>query len=369
VVHAATQAGTRSTTRPNQDAFGVALGVCNPGVLLATLLDGHGPDGHFISRHVRDRLPAWAASCEPPADDSASPPSPVVVIPPGFQPPPAWQSRCARAMALDASGSLSRASASGPRWASALPAAFLLLDNDLCSGRSSLLQASRATPEHSGCACVCAMLGEGHLAVAGCGDSAAFLAQRRPDGGFAVLPLSVVHKPLGDEAQRIRLAGGRVAAHPAERHVPRVWPPDSSAGAQPYALAVSRAFGDRHWKAAGVCASPDVVHRTLQPGDAFVLLCSDGVTDVMSGQAAVDVAAALRRGERGESGVNAALAVNEEAKRLWAAIFPKSALDDISTMIIVCEVRPPPRNGEEAPSEESVHAEENHTEESVTVLA
>jgi serine/threonine protein phosphatase PrpC len=182
VVHAATQAGTRSTTRPNQDAFGVALGVCSPGVLLATLLDGHGPDGHFISRHVRDRLPAWAASCEPPADDSASPPSPVVVIPPGFQPPPAWQSRCARAMALDASGSLSRASASGPRWASALPAAFLLLDNDLCSGRSSLLQASRATPEHSGCACVCAMLGEGHLAVAGCGDSAAFLAQRRPDG-------------------------------------------------------------------------------------------------------------------------------------------------------------------------------------------
>jgi hypothetical protein len=65
-VHAATVAGTRAGGgRPNQDAFGCSpsVGPAEAPLLLAAVYDGHGPQGHFISRHVRDRLPAWITSC------------------------------------------------------------------------------------------------------------------------------------------------------------------------------------------------------------------------------------------------------------------------------------------------------------------
>jgi serine/threonine protein phosphatase PrpC len=148
--------------------------------------------------------------------------------------------------------------------------------------------------------------------------------------------MSVAHKVCGGEAERLRLQGGRVAAHSGEGHIPRVWPraEDAVPGRPTYGLAVSRSFGDLHWKGVGVCASPDVVLRTIQPQDAFLLLCSDGVTDVMEGQQAVNIAAdALHSGKEG-SAANAALAVNEEAKRLWASRFPRSKRDDITCVVL-----------------------------------
>lgn len=374
-VHCATVAGTRGggSGRPNQDCFAACDGLLAPthSIVYAALFDGHGPYGHFVARHVRDRLPAWVASCS--ADGHAASPKPGT---------PAWVLRAGTVWVVDADLSLSKQSppslpASAPPWCASVARAFVELDGDLCSARSQLLAASKVSCEQSGCTAVAAILGDGHLLVASCGDSAAFLAVEAVPGSplgaadvasvprprYGVARLTVAHKPAGEEAQRLRLAGGRVAAHPGEEHsafgggnsksshshltfgtshptsiplpppptkVPRVWPNPSN-GSAGCGLAVARAFGDLAWKGAGVCAMPDVALRTLSPSDAFLLLCSDGVTDALSGAAAVATAADALHG--GGGAANAAAAVNAAAKAAWATRFPRHARDDITCVV------------------------------------
>jgi serine/threonine protein phosphatase PrpC len=362
-VHAATVAGSRAGgARPNQDAFGLAPGVAAGRLLLAGVYDGHGPQGHYISRHVRDRLPAWISAC---ATDAADAPKEHPEL-------PAWVLRTTSAYTLaeDAAATQSHASSThalpvrvaagamppgAPAWANAAARAFMELDADLVAGRSVLLSASRVSADNSGCTAVCALLGDGHALVAAAGDSAAFLAQELPppahggadaaaDGAaprprYCARLLTLPHKPSGEEANRVRLAGGRVAAYPGEDHIPRVWPREGDVrpGRAAYGLAVSRAFGDTHWKNAGVCAAPDILLRKLAPQDAFLLLCSDGVTDAISGDDAVQTAAeALHAvGAAGDAAANAAAAVNAAAVAAWASRFPRHGRDDITTVVVL----------------------------------
>jgi serine/threonine protein phosphatase PrpC len=368
-VHAATVAGSRAGgARPNQDAFGLAPGVAGGRLLLAGVYDGHGPQGHFISRHVRDRLPAWISAC---AADVAGAPKQHPEL-------PAWVLRTSGAFTLAEDAATQSHSSShalpvrapggalppgAPQWAAAAARAFIELDADLVAGRSALLSASRVSADNSGCTAVCALLGDGHALVAAAGDSAAYLAQELPPpahggaaagaGGAAVRPrysarlLTLPHKPSGEEANRVRLAGGRVAAYPGEDHIPRVWPREGDVrpGRAAYGLAVSRAFGDTHWKNAGVCAAPDLLLRKLAPQDAFLLLCSDGVTDAISGDDAVQIAAQalhepLPPAANGQAGgadeaSNAAAAVNAAAVAAWAARFPRHGRDDITTVVVL----------------------------------
>ena len=353
----ASSGGTRGQgRRPNQDAFAVAHGVCRPDLLLVTVLDGHGPHGHFISRHVRDRLPAWVAASA--ADGS---------VQAGV---PAWVHRAGSTFLLDdTTGALTKCGsthggrsgggdkAQAPAWAAALSRAYIALDEDLCACRSTLLAASKVTPDTSGCCVVTALVGAGHLVVASCGDSSAFLAIAPPAGAappegatrppYGVRPFSLPHKPSGEEAKRIKQAGGRIGTMPREEHILRVWPrpPDSSKGkgssgsgtlgapgSADFGLAVSRAFGDLHWKSAGVCATPDVAFKPLTPSDAFLVLCTDGVTDVMSAEEVVAVAADALHGGR-----NAGEAVLEAAKHAWATKWPKHARDDVTVAVVALQ--------------------------------
>jgi len=148
--------------------------------------------------------------------------------------------------------------------------------------------------------------------------------------------LTGAHKPVGTEATRVRAAGGRVACHPTELHIARVWPrtEDLADGAASFGLAVSRAFGDSHWKKAGVCASPDVTLLPLLPVHSFLLLCSDGITDVLSGQEAVAAAADALHSED-SSEANAAAAVNAAALAAWASRFPTHPRDDCTSVVIL----------------------------------
>jgi serine/threonine protein phosphatase PrpC len=334
----------------------VAYGVVRSDLLLVAVLDGHGPHGHFISRHVRDRLPAWVAAS---AADSGA-------VQTGI---PAWVTRAGGTFQLDdATGALTRcASAHGgrsgggdkgvppPSWAAALSRAYIALDEDLCACRSTLLAASKVTPDTSGCCVVTALVGAGHLVVASCGDSSAFLAIAPPPGAvtpdgcarapYGVRAFSLPHKPSGEEAKRIKQAGGRIGTMPREEHILRVWPkpPDNSRGSAgsgslgtpgsaDFGLAVSRAFGDMHWKSAGVCATPDIAYKPLAPNDAFLVLCTDGVTDVMSPEEVVAVA-----GDALHGGRNAGEAVLEAAKRAWATTWPRHARDDITVAVVALQ--------------------------------
>ena len=348
-VDAATAAGTRGGgRRPNQDAFGMAFGVPQPGGLLVTVLDGHGPAGHFIARHVRDRLPAWVAACVGEAQNTPPPTPPktpgggggnaATAVEPG-----GGVYRAGMNFSLnDATGAMPTCHGSDmPPLTGALRRAYIALDEDLCAERSKLLAASKVTPDTSGCCAVTALvLDDGTLLVASCGDSSAFLAVSRSrsagassptDTPYLVRPVSLAHKPSGAEATRIRLAGGRIGCIPNEEHILRVWPSESSKDPG-FGLAVARAFGDVYWKPAGVCSTPDIVAKTIHPDDAFLVLCTDGVTDVMSPQEVITCAGAAL-----ENRCNAGEAVLKAAEQAWAAKWPKHTRDDITVAVLVLQ--------------------------------
>mmetsp|Transcript_37861 Transcript_37861/g.99373 ORF Transcript_37861/g.99373 Transcript_37861/m.99373 type:complete len:344 (+) Transcript_37861:84-1115(+) len=102
------------------------------------------------------------------------------------------------------------------------------------------------------------------LLVANLGDSRAVLVQR--NGSAAAL--SDDHKPnRPDERARVQAAGGRVI-------FAGCWRVQGD-------LAVSRAFGDRHLKGFGVSAQPELKSYTVGPQDAWLVLASDGLWDVV----------------------------------------------------------------------------------------
>lgn len=80
------------------------------------------------------------------------------------------------------------------------------------------------------------------------------------------------------EGERIRKCKGRVFALKEEPHIERVWLPyDDSPG-----LAMSRAFGDFVLKNNGIICIPDVSHHRITRGDEFLVVASDGVSQLTS---------------------------------------------------------------------------------------
>jgi len=105
------------------------------------------------------------------------------------------------------------------------------------------------------------------LLVANVGDSRAVLVQR--NGSAAAV--SEDHKPnRPDEKARVQAAGGRVI-------FAGCWRVQGD-------LAVSRAFGDAHLKKFGVSAQPELKSFTVGDQDAFLVLASDGLWDVVDEQ-------------------------------------------------------------------------------------
>ena len=128
----------------------------------------------------------------------------------------------------------------------------------------------RATHIPDGSTAVCALLqkagadGATDVLVANLGDSRAALVKR----GGAARPISFDHKPnRPDEEARVRAAGGQVI-------FAGCWRVQGD-------LAVSRAFGDCHLKRFGVSARPELHRWRLERDDAYLVLASDGLWDVV----------------------------------------------------------------------------------------
>lgn len=171
------------------------------------------------------------------------------------------------------------------------------------------------------------------LYVANVGDSRAVLCSAQ---GRAV-DMSVDHKPAReDEKARIEKLGGRII-HYGTWRVQGV-------------LAITRAFGDRRLKTY-VTAEPEIKSWPLGEGDDFLILASDGVWDVLSSQAAVDIvrqAVAESAGDpnpaalaSGVDGFTAAPAlssgggdVKDAARRLTNAAYSYHSMDNITSMVI-----------------------------------
>lgn len=174
-------------------------------------------------------------------------------------------------------------------------------DSYLETDAQYLRQDSSASKE-DGCTAVTAILYKSRLTVANAGDSRAVLCR----GGKAIA-MSVDHKPNNkDEKQRIEESGGIV-----------VW-----AGTWRVCgiLAVSRAFGDKPLKKF-VIAKPYIQEETIGGDDEFLIMASDGIWDVFSNEAAVELVREITSPEE------AAVLLTKEA-------ILRGSLDNVSCVIV-----------------------------------
>lgn len=172
-----------------------------------------------------------------------------------------------------------------------------------------------------GSTAVSALIVNQTIYLANIGDSRAVLCSN----GKAI-DLSNDHKPSReDERQRIEKLGGKVI-HYGTWRVQGV-------------LAVSRAFGDRRLKAY-VSAEPEIKQWSLQDGDDFLILASDGVWDVLSSQTAVDIVkASLCENGTDSSSTNGIMTgasndIKEAARRLTNHAYSSHSMDNITSLVI-----------------------------------
>lgn len=153
-----------------------------------------------------------------------------------------------------------------------------------------------------GSTAVCSLVVNNKLYVASVGDSRAVLSHN----GRAV-DMTQDHKPSRpDEKHRIESLGGRII-HYGTWRVEGV-------------LAVTRAFGDRRLKKY-VSAVPEIQSRELTADDDWLVLASDGVWDVLSSQAAVDMANHINNAQ-------------EAAKAITMHAYKNHSADNITTMVV-----------------------------------
>lgn len=166
---------------------------------------------------------------------------------------------------------------------------------------------------------------EDSLVVAHAGDSSAVLANRMDDGSFEAVQLTRDHKPqLEDERQRIEEAGGKVKFDGHMNY--RVYAKHTHAPG----LNMSRCLGDLWGHTnAGLTAEPEVTTVKLGPTNHLLLVCSDGVWEVVSPQEAVEIVC-----EHGpEDAMAGAEALARESRDRWIFHTEGQVVDDITVVV------------------------------------
>eukprot|EP00250_Pteridium_aquilinum_P011885 c20368_g1_i1 orf=169-1329(+) len=261
------------------------------------IFDGHGPNGHFVARKVRDSLPVFLAlpqdlllhdSGENDDEDYD-----------GHEKENNYESQEYDDVVDKADDLASNQPKAPPsQWKKKFIATYKLMDKNL-----------KTHPKlhcfDSGTTAVTMIVQGQDLMIGNVGDSRAVLARRSQDGSLTAHQLTTDLKPnLPMELERIRRCKGRVFALEDEPNVARVWMPHSDMPG----LAMARALGDFCLKEYGLSATPQVFHRRLTKEDEFVVLASDGIWDVLSNEDVVKiVASTYPKEEAAKALVNAAV--------------------------------------------------------------
>lgn len=266
----------------NQDNYVVVSGVNHP-VQCFILFDGHGSNGHLVSERCREMLPKYLEGTN---YDSTK--------------------------------------------------AFEKMHNDL--------ESSGFDTSCSGTTCVAVLIDSSNkLMVASVGDSRAILGVKRSTS-YIPVKLNPEHKP-GDppERKRIEAAGGSVCvrhkgADPSafpDGGPLRVW---SRTGKGTYSgLCMSRSLGDILAHGDGVVHVPFRDIYPLEEGDDFVVIASDGVWDMLSNRAVLDIATeCIVKGRRGASGTWDPQDVSETIAKAARTKWEKdhSRIDDITCLVV-----------------------------------
>ncbi|CAN6457008.1 unnamed protein product [Victoria cruziana] len=275
---------------PNQDAVVFCQDYATGGGAFCGVFDGHGHNGHHVSKRARDWLPAVLLR--------------------------QWRQWSALEGAEGKNGT--DAPTVFDVWKESLFKAFMMMDKELRVQQAMDFSCSGTT--------AVTIIKQGDdLIVANLGDSRAVLGSISEDGALTAIQLTTDLKPsVPQEAERIKRCNGRIFALPDEPKVQRVWlPNDNYPG-----LAMARAFGDFRLKSFGIIAVPQVSYRRLAPADQFIILATDGVWDVLSNKQVASIVWSARSREM------AAKMVVESAVHEWRCRFPSSKMDDCSAVCL-----------------------------------
>ena len=190
----------------------------------------------------------------------------------------------------------------------------------------------RLLPPEGGSTATVALVEGDALTVAWVGDSRAVLATRRaPGAALEAVALTNDHNAAASTAEcaRLEAAGATVAGLYVGV--------DGAEGL----LQVTRSLGDRaHHAGKALLATPEVRSRDLAPGDAFLIVASDGLWHVRDDAAAAAFvddrlrAAPSEADSRADAALAAATALAEDARKA-AQASPRVADDDVTVLVVV----------------------------------
>ncbi|XP_040997434.1 probable protein phosphatase 2C 72 [Juglans microcarpa x Juglans regia] len=283
----------------NQDAAILHQGYGVEDGALCGVFDGHGKNGHVVSKLVCNHLPSLLLTQK----SSLSRINAAVADDDSLQ----------NMVGIDDE---SMPSKSCHIWKEACISAFKVMDKEIKLQENLDCSCSGTT------AVVAIRQGE-DLIIANLGDSRAILGTMTKNEVTAVQLTTDLKPGLPCEAERIKNCNGRVAALKQEPHIQRVWLPHEDTPG----LAMSRAFGDFVLKDHGIIAIPNVYYHRLTSNDQFIILATDGVWDVLSN----DQVAAIVWAAKSEQA--AARVVVEAATTAWRKKYPTAKVDDCS---VVC---------------------------------
>ena len=236
-------------TKTNQDSYFSKTninGLINFNIF--GVLDGHGPEGHFVSEFASEFIPNQLINNPEIRMDK----NPEVIY-------------------------------NKLRYNNyqIIKKAFLLTDNRLKS--------TNFNARESGTTCVIIIHIGNHIICANVGDSRAIVAfDENNDQNLRflrVMPLSIDYKPeLPEEKERILMSGGIVEQFQNDFGM-YIGPYRVFAPGKDYpGLAMSRSIGDLDGKKYGIIAEPGIMEYTLNKKTKFIILCSDGVWEFLSNE-------------------------------------------------------------------------------------
>ncbi len=297
--------------KPNQDSMVMQQFPMNSnckGEILFCVFDGHGENGHLVSRYMKNRVPQLLAQ--------------------------------------------------SPNFKHNIDAA---LRYALSTGEQELISNTDIDTTLSGSTAVVTVIRNDELIVANVGDSrivravevtestSVATAAKIIEGTGAVyapavktsktrteiigMNVSNDHKPdLASEKARIESQGGRVFAMKYDDGIegpPRVW----LSYANTPGLAMSRSVCDTIAKEAGVISEPDIIKLKLTEDDKFIIIATDGLWEFVSTQEAVDIAKKHIIGKQTPDPQSAIKELIEESSKRWLKEEP--VIDDTTIIIAV----------------------------------
>eukprot|EP00771_Trimastix_marina_P001867 gnl/Trimastix_PCT/2974.p1 GENE.gnl/Trimastix_PCT/2974~~gnl/Trimastix_PCT/2974.p1 ORF type:complete len:451 (-),score=69.97 gnl/Trimastix_PCT/2974:113-1429(-) len=215
-----------------------------------------------------------------------------------------------------------------------LERAFAVTSREL---RAYLGEHSLADKSPGGTTAVIAVLFDQTLVTAFIGDSQIFLGAYS-ENDLTYIPVSRKHHWCWrDEEERVKRRGGRLQQIMGTEYL--IAPNGQSC------INMTRSLGDYEFEEAGLLHTPETALHTLSPWREFVLvLCSDGVTDVMGPEEVVQFLGEYYKryievpdsdSERRQAiTTEATRSLTEKAKEMWAELGYKPDTDNITAIVV-----------------------------------